>query len=486
MSRRQVLGLGAAGAAAAALAACSRTRSTSAGTGTPVERPDPGSRRRVVVVGAGLAGLTAALDLAAAGWDVVVLEARRRVGGRVHTVRAPFSTGLHAEAGGESIDDGHHALLAMVGRFGLRTERRTPDKILRGTTSWHGTRSATADFVSPPAVATDYARFTAALQQLTQGLDPTHPERAGQAESLDRRSVASFIDSLHLDPRARFLVESDVRGGFNAQPHDVSLLFAAQQAVVSANAADATVETMRISGGNDRLPTAMAAALGARVVTGAPVTRIEHRVDGVTVRAGDHVVHGSWVVLACPVQTLRRVTFAPALPASVAAVVDGLDLGHAAKVTVEYRSRFWERQHRSGFTLTDLPIGIAWAPTDSYASTAGLLSAFITGDAAVAAGRQPDAARIADVQAQLDRIYPEGAPEHAGPAATTAWANEPFTGGGYAVFKPGQMVPFWPILQAGSGRIRFAGEHTETLAGYMESAVRSGHRVATALGPPPR
>ena len=66
-----------------------------------------------------------------------------------------------------------------------------------------------------------------------------------------------------------------------------------------------------------------------------------------------------------------------------------------------------------------------------------------------------------------------------------AWANEPYTGGGYAVPHPGQMAPFWPVIRSGTGRIRFAGEHTETLAGYMESAVRSGHRIATELGTPP-
>ena len=65
------------------------------------------------------------------------------------------------------------------------------------------------------------------------------------------------------------------------------------------------------------------------------------------------------------------------------------------------------------------------------------------------------------------------------------WAHERFTGGGYAVYKPGQMAPFWPVLRSGYGRIKFAGEHTESLAGYMESAIRSGHRVAKDLGRPP-
>src|SRR6202011_6049983 len=107
-------------------------------------RPDPDAWRRVIVVGAGLAGLTAALDLRDLGWDVVVLEARPRVGGRVHTLYGqqdgvPLGAGLHAEAGGESIDDNHNQLQAMLRRFGLATERRaqgSTDRELKGLISY--------------------------------------------------------------------------------------------------------------------------------------------------------------------------------------------------------------------------------------------------------------------------------------------------------------------------------------------------------------
>ena len=136
---------------------------------------------------------------------------------------------------------------------------------------------------------------------------------------------------------------------------------------------------------------------------------------------------------------------------------------------------------------------IAWSPTDSLDPTDptapqtehALLTAFITGDAARDAAAQTDAERIAAVREQFAVVDPQAAALDAGHQATIAWANERDTGGGYAVFRPGQLADFWPTIRAGTGRIRFAGEHTEALAGYMESAVRSGHRVAKALGSPP-
>ena len=83
---------------------------------------------------------------------------------------------------------------------------------------------------------------------------------------------------------------------------------------------------------------------------------------------------------------------------------------------------------------------------------------------------------------QLNVVYPEGRRHMSGIATTMAWADERYTGGGYAVYAPGQMTRFWALLRQAHGAIWFAGEHTETLAGYMESAVRSGHRVAAAIG----
>jgi monoamine oxidase len=450
-------------------------------------RPDVGARRRVVVVGAGLAGLTAALDLRDAGWDVVVVEARARVGGRVHTLRAPFTDRLHAEAGGESIDDNHAQLLALIALFELRTEGRPINKLVDGVAWYRRRRMKIAEFVQrrAGAVAADYARFGDAVAKLGEGIDAEHPERAANAAELDRRSFGEFIADQHLVPETEFLVRVGNRAIYNGEPDDVSLLFVAQQSAALIDVPDTAAETMRIAGGNDQLPAAMARELGDRLRLRSPVTRVEHAHDRVRVHAGSRPIDAAWLVLALPPHPLRRVAFEPALPRSVSAAIHQLDLGAAAKVITQYRSRFWEAQQLSGFMVTDLPFGVGWAPTDSYPSTPALLTQFITAGAARAAAKRGDTDRIRWAQRQLRTVWPEGHTEQTTHAATVAWVNEAYTGGGYAVFRPGQLAPFWPVLRDGYRRIRFAGEHTESLAGYMESAVRSGHRIATALDRPP-
>jgi monoamine oxidase len=442
--------------------------------------------RRVVVIGAGLSGMTAALELVGAGWDVVVLEARQRVGGRVHTLYEPFGAGLHAESGGESIDDGHKAMLAMIKRFGLRTEHRAPLKPYDATVYYQGQRLPLAELLARRngQVLRDVLRFYDAAAVLGNGIDPEHPEKAPNAHSLDARNVGGFLAGQQLAPEAEFLMRAQIRGEYNAEPGDISLLFFAQQEAASPGGTLSllTAETRRITGGNSRLPQAMAAALGHRIRLGAEVTRVTHSNHDVRVHTGATHVDAAWLVVSTPMMPLRRVHFDPVLPGSVRAMISGLDLGAAVKVIREYAVPFWTAEGFSGFTITDLPFALGWSPTDSYTAAHGLLSEFITGDAARAAAALAPPKRMTWAQAQLNRVYPEGKALLTNHAATMAWANERFTGGGYAVYRPGQLAPFYPVLRDGIGRIRFAGEHASGLAGYMESAVRSGHRAARQIG----
>jgi monoamine oxidase len=265
LTRRQFLAGSGLAVASVALAACATT-----------PRPVAATRRRAVIVGAGLSGLTAALALRSSGWDVTVLEARDRVGGRVHTLYHPFADGLHVEAGGESIDANHDQIQAMARHYGLTLARRPADKLQQAAV-WLGGRRGVlgAEGAADPAMLGGYATFAAGLQAMAGDLDPEHPELAANAETWDGRTLQDYADTVALDPGATLLVQSDYRGNFNAQLDQVSLLFALQQAVSDDALPESGVEILRIADGNSALPAAMATDLGGAVRLGSPVTRVE-------------------------------------------------------------------------------------------------------------------------------------------------------------------------------------------------------------------
>ena len=492
LTRRGLLaGAGATGIATAL--GCSSDGSTSS-VSSVRDRPDAGSATRVIVIGAGLAGLTAALDLRAAGWDVTVLEARDRVGGRVLTLHGdaggiPLSEGLRAELGGESIDDNHDQLLAMLKRFDIETEERATARDAATLIRYRGATYIPAEFgeLDGGGALTSYVAVEEALTELADDLaiDPDHPDKVDDAEGVDARSLADFIEELELTPAGRFLAEQELTSEYAAEPADLSLLFVLQQTAVVAEVSYDAAETMRIAGGNDRLPEAMAAELGDAVVLSSPVTKVSHGSGGVLAVTSDgREHHGAHLVLAVPPAPLRTISFSPELSGDLRAAVAELDLGPAVKVVSEFDRPFWREAGLSGLTVSDDTYRVSWDATDSYESDRGLLTTFTTAGAGLLLADLDDVTRIDQVQSELEHVLPGSGDHLTGASATWSWPAEQFTGGAYAAYAPGQLSRFWSPLRAGTARLHFAGEHTESLAGYMESAVRSGHRVAAQIGPP--
>jgi monoamine oxidase len=415
-----------------------------------------------VVVGAGLAGLVAAYELERAGFRVTVLEARSRVGGRVHTLRRPFTGGQHAEGGGEYIDTVHAAMLGYAKRFGLKLEDAQAGPDLNGVVYLRGRRH-TDSSVYTAAVQAELDRLDARLTALAQGVDAADPLRRGAR--FDGQSLADLMDALGMSGVARLLAERDARDEYGVEPAELSLLFHLQLYAATRDLPTSGIERYRIRGGNDLLPQALARGLDLRL--GAPVTRIERRRAGVRVGAMD----ADWCVLAAPLPAVRAIEFAPALPPALAAAVAGLQYGAVSKTPIQYRDRFWVKSGFTGDTITDLPVGTTWDATNSQRGASGVLITY-----ASASGGTTVAEAVSDV----DRVYP-GAAAKATVGATAHWPHEPFSGGSYTAYAPGQMTKFHAALRRPVGRVILAGEHTDTFNSYMEGAVRSGRRAAQAI-----
>jgi monoamine oxidase len=453
-------------------------------------RPSGEDCFRVVVVGAGLAGLSCALELTGMGWHVTVLEARDRVGGRVHTWRDRFGPGTRVEAGGEFIDRDHRTVLELLSRFGLTTNTR--DRSAATAVFWAGRRTRYSARVDSPSgdLFHDIRRVTQATARLAAQIDPEHPERSRHAERLDAMTLAQWADGLGLSPLGRKVWEAGwIASDYGTTSQDMSLLFYAQQECFgSSNPAD--IEVFRVAEGNDALARAIAKHLTpARVHLSEPVTHVRVGSLSATVSTARRAYDCARVVVATPPPPLRAIQFDPPLVPALGDAIDSQLLDPITKVAVAYLGHPWRRAGWTGESLAELPFTYSWDATDSQPAQAnGVLVAFSGGRGGRALTRMDPASRIDAVRAQLRQVFPEtaGREHRSQPPATVAWASEPYTGGGYANYRPGQMLTAKPAFQAAYGPLRFAGEHTEAMGQYMESAARSGRRVARAIGPPPR
>jgi monoamine oxidase len=475
LTRRQIVA-GAAGAAAAF------------GLGMPLIGCGGGgdggrSRGRVVVVGAGLAGLTAAYELDRKGWEVTVLEARDRVGGRCRTFRRELRFGQVAEAGGEFIDGGHESMRGYAKSFGLELEdlREPEDDELSEAIYADGELEAYEDVVDDDLQA-EIDRYDEQIERYAAAIDVADPARTGAG--LDTRSVGDLLDELALAPQARAIVEARLRSSYATEAERLSLLFHVVSTAIEGDQPEEDVERYRIRGGNDRLPGAFAERLRASLALEAPVESIQSRQSGVRVVAAREEVEADYCVIAVPLPALRGIELDADLPRSVRDAVARVQYGDVTKTALQYERRFWADEGYSGDALTDLPIGATWDATVTREATPGVLMTYSAGEVGARFGAAGEPARIRAAREQVAQMYADADAEPEElfvRGATVAWGRERFSGGAYSAWAPGQYTRYWPALRRRSGRIWFAGEHTDVYAGYMEGAVRSGRRVASEI-----
>ena len=474
-SRRRLLQGAAAGLALAACAPATRLVAPRGG--------DP-----VVIVGAGIAGLSAAWRLRQAGVPVQVFEAQERVGGRMLSLRNHFPDGQVIELGGELIDTGHVRIRALASELGL-----VLDDLLAGDTDADtyyfdgrriGEREIVAAFVP---VAQAIERDLASLGD--GALDHTDANPAFRA--LDALSIAQWLDRNGVEGWLRNLIDVAYTTEMGLEIDQQSALnlltFIGTEDTDAFRVFGESDERFHVRGGNDLVPRTLASKFEEAIVPGSVLEAIRGDGDGLRLtfrRAGaTQDVHASQAILALPFTLLRRVAIEMPLPAEKRRAIDTLAYGTNAKLMIGYDRRVWRDHGANGASMTDLAFQTTWETSRKQAGTAGTLTNFTGGRHGVALGQGTPRMQADAATSELERVFPGIAAARTQPREVRFhWPTHPWSLGSYACLRPGDWSTLRGVVGAPVGALHFAGEHCalET-QGFMEGGVESGQIAADAV-----
>ncbi len=440
----------------------------------------------VCVVGAGLAGLTAARRLSQAGRSVVVLEARDRVGGRVWTKTSRH--GVPVDMGACFVGPHHDRMHALTKEMGVSTFTTfvAGDNVLA---TGGKVRRYRGDIprVSPVALLSA-AQAIARMNAMAKKVPVDAPWDAPKAAAWDALSVRAWLTAGHVPTRlARDLVEATVRACFAAELSEVSLL----NWLFLVRSADGVESLMNIAGGYQdsqfeggvgQVPDAMAAELGDAVVLGAPVHAVRQSGDRVEVVSAGGTVTARRVVLALPRALAAGIRFDPVLPADHALLIHQVPAGTEVKMVALYDEPFWRHDGMSGATVATDDLIEVTLDTGQPNHAQGVVAGYSAGPRARALAALGEAERR---EAFIGMLSARLGPRAATPLEVLEqnWAEEEWTRGcSMGHFPTGVLTQYGRRLREPVGRLHWAGTETATTSyGAMDGAVRSGERVCEEI-----
>ena len=456
-------------------------------TGLQSRAPTP---KKVIVVGAGMAGLVAAYELLRAGHEPLILEGQQRVGGRIYTMREPFTPGLYAEAGAMRIPRSHSLTMAYIAKFNLGVSPFTmgnPQAFFH----LHGRRLRVADCEADPSCmgfdVAEHERGKTAGQLWEQALRPLADKVRAEGEAAwpaivtqyDQYSTREFLEANHWSEGA---IEM-----FGLLLNQEALMNASFVELLREELGNYYSDMVRIDGGMDRLPYAFLPALRDRIRFGAKMFAIDQSPEAVTVHyrtdTGRARISGDYAILTVPFAVMRHVEVVQPFSRPKQRAIRQLHYDASAKVFVQCRRRFWEEDDGifGGGTVTDLAIRNIYYPDHGRETGRGvLLASYTWSEDAQRWGSLSPADRIVQALENVAAIHPQIMTEYE-VGASKMWHDDEFAGGAFALFEPSQQTLLHAHIIAPEGRIHFAGEHTSLAHAWIQGAIESGLRAASEI-----
>ncbi len=458
---------------------------------TPQVGLDPRSQpaKRVIVIGAGLAGLVAAFELRRQGHEPLVLEAQHRVGGRIYTLRN-FAPGLYAEAGGMRIPRAHDLTLAYCDLFGLELRPFVMGNP-KGLVFIGGQRMTAAEADAEPArLPFEFAEHergrsvnqlwdeaTRDLREMVEREGPAAWEKIVARH--DKDSLREFLTAKGFSEGAieaygvLNFVEAELNSGVVEELRE--------------DIGKAYVDMQEIVGGMDRLPNAFYHQLQDLVRFGAEVIAIDQDPHSVTVHyrttSGRFSVTGDYAVCTIPFSVLQSVEAIKPFSREKQRAIRQLYYSASTKILFQVRRRRWEELDGiyGGATVTDLAIRRMNYPTPNPNDPRGMLLASYTwGQDAARWGAMDEETRIEQALEDVARIHPWIGEEFE-VGASHAWYDDPWARGAFALFEPEQQTNLQVDIVKPEGRVHFAGEHTSLYHAWIQGALESGIRAAREI-----
>jgi len=457
--------------------------------------------KKITIVGAGIAGLVAASLLKEAGHDITVLEAQNIAGGRIYTIRSPFSNGLYLNAGPMRIPDTHVLTLEYVKKYNLPLNpfiNRTPTDILYV----NGIKTRLNTFEQYPEIL----NF------------PVKPNEKGKsAEELWDLALQPIIDFINKDPNTNWpLVEKEFKneslGTFLNSYHyqfgttfsdgaidmiDVLLDYEAYMGmsfleVLRETSGLKTNRLFEITGGMDLLPRAFLPQLKENLLFYHRMTKIAQDSNSVTIHSTNqqtlqnYTFTSDLAIITIPFSVLRFVTIEPyhSFTYYKHRAIREINYMAATKVGIEFKSRFWEKYGQyGGKSITDLPIRFTYYPSQGIgtAGPAVIVASYTWADEAMTWNGLSDGDRVQYSLKNLAAIFGNQVYSEFVQGTSFSWVDDPYSTGAVVAFEPGQEKELFPYITLPEGRVYFAGEHTNLTHGWMQGAIESGIRVANEV-----